>query len=362
MKKTSILFTFIIWGLTLSAQVSLENTTSLTCPTDQSYIHSYVHKNTGFSNIIKHLVYNDDENSINIYNLDHSLYKSVVITPSADGEILSYYLYYSSQKLFNDDENIEFIIGYFIKVDSGNYWQYILYDENGTVLYDFAKAYPGGTYISNKQFYLTTDITDKTDATNKFTFKTYLLGGTPDSSTSNNEGISEEITELKDKINALEGSLASLKEKVNTHENHFTTLNEEQLIQNTNIEDLTKNVNTNEDDISRLQEDVNQLKDDVADIQHNMNNSNGTTTSIDPQKQNLNLSTFPNPASDYINIGYKLSDKAKTMMNIYNAKGQLIDQKQLNSNENTLKLNVSSYKSGMYLYEYNGVSNKFIVN
>ena len=182
------------------------------------------------------------------------------------------------------------------------------------------------------------------------------------SSGGNSAGANKEITELKDKISALENSLASLKEKVNTHENRFATLNEEQLIQNTNIEDLTKNVNTNEDDISRLQEDVNQLKDDVADIQHNMNNSNGTTTSIDPQKQNLNLSTFPNPASDYINIGYKLSNQAKTMMNIYNAKGQLIDQKQLNSNENSLKLNVSSYKSGLYLYEYNGVSNKFIVN
>lgn len=362
MKKTGILFAFIIWGLSLSAQVSLENTTTLTNPTDQSYRHNFVYKNLYGSNIVKYLVYNYYETSINIYNLDHSLYKSIVITPPPGVDVALRFIYHQSEKLFNDDENIEFIVHYDINDDSGDYYQNILYDENGTVLYDFGKSNPGTTNEANNQFYLTTNIENKTDEAKEFTFKTYLLGGTPNSSGGNSAGVSKEITELKDKISTLESSLASLKEKVNTHENRFATLSEEQLIQNTNIEDLTKNVNTNEDDISKLQEDVNQLKDDVADIQHNMNNSNGTSTSIDPRKQNLNLSSFPNPASDYINIGYKLSGQAKTMMNIYNSKGQLIDQKQLNSNENSLKLNVSSYKSGLYLYEYNGVSNKFIVN
>jgi hypothetical protein len=28
---------------------------------------------------------------------------------------------------------------------------------------------------------------------------------------------------------------------------------------------------------------------------------------------------------------------------------------------NVIKLNVESYKSGIYIYEYNGISNKFIV-
>ena len=48
-------------------------------------------------------------------------------------------------------------------------------------------------------------------------------------------------------------------------------------------------------------------------------------------------------------------------MNIYDARGVLMDTKTLDPDADWIDINVSAYRPGIYIYEYNGVSNKFVV-
>jgi hypothetical protein len=70
---------------------------------------------------------------------------------------------------------------------------------------------------------------------------------------------------------------------------------------------------------------------------------------------------FPNPSNTFINLPYKLENGQNTTMSIYNSNGQLIEQKQIASTFDKILLNVNSYQSGIYFYEYYGITNKFIV-
>lgn len=71
-------------------------------------------------------------------------------------------------------------------------------------------------------------------------------------------------------------------------------------------------------------------------------------------------SPYPNPARFTIALPYTLDGKAAEM-HIYDSQGRLIDTKMLSPDSDRLHLNVSGYVPGLYIYEYNGVSNKFIV-
>lgn len=70
---------------------------------------------------------------------------------------------------------------------------------------------------------------------------------------------------------------------------------------------------------------------------------------------------FPNPSSSVINLPYLLEQGQSSVMRIFNMNGQLIEIKNIDSTFDKIRLNIESYKSGIYIYEYNGVSNKFIV-
>jgi len=71
---------------------------------------------------------------------------------------------------------------------------------------------------------------------------------------------------------------------------------------------------------------------------------------------------YPNPAKTIIALPYILEKEQTSLIRIYKLNGQLIEQKLIDSTFDKLLLNVESYQSGVYLYEYNGISNKFIVN
>jgi len=71
---------------------------------------------------------------------------------------------------------------------------------------------------------------------------------------------------------------------------------------------------------------------------------------------------YPNPSKTIVNLTYSLEFGQTATMKIYNEKGQVFDQKQIDSHFDKISLNVDSYKSGIYFYEYNGKSKKFIVN
>lgn len=69
---------------------------------------------------------------------------------------------------------------------------------------------------------------------------------------------------------------------------------------------------------------------------------------------------YPNPARFTIALPYTLDGKA-SVMRVYDAQGRLVDTKTLSPDSDRIHLNVSTYAPGIYVYEYNGVSGKFIV-
>jgi len=70
---------------------------------------------------------------------------------------------------------------------------------------------------------------------------------------------------------------------------------------------------------------------------------------------------YPNPANAVITLPYQLKQGEFSTMHIYNTNGQLIETKQIGYDFDKILLNVSGYTKGVYFYEVNGVSNKFIV-
>ena len=71
---------------------------------------------------------------------------------------------------------------------------------------------------------------------------------------------------------------------------------------------------------------------------------------------------YPNPANAIITLPYQLKQGEMSVMHIYNINGQLIETKNIDSVFDKIMLNVSNYSKGIYLYEVNGISNKFIIN
>jgi hypothetical protein len=87
------------------------------------------------------------------------------------------------------------------------------------------------------------------------------------------------------------------------------------------------------------------------------------TTAAAPliESNNILQLPYPNPASSVITLPYQLKQGETSVMNIYNINGQLIENKQIDSMFDKILLNVSSYAKGMYIYEVNGISSRFIV-
>lgn len=75
----------------------------------------------------------------------------------------------------------------------------------------------------------------------------------------------------------------------------------------------------------------------------------------------VNSVAYPNPARSIITLPYELAEGETTIMSIYNLNGQLIERFEIGPHFNQVHLNVNSYSPGVYLYEYKGRSNKFIV-
>lgn len=74
-----------------------------------------------------------------------------------------------------------------------------------------------------------------------------------------------------------------------------------------------------------------------------------------------NSVAYPNPARSNITLPYELADGETATMSIFNVNGQLIERFEIGSHFKQVQLNVSGYSPGVYLYEYKGKSNKFIV-
>ena len=88
----------------------------------------------------------------------------------------------------------------------------------------------------------------------------------------------------------------------------------------------------------------------------------GTMLNVVPQMGgNIFQPPYPNPANSTITLPYQLKQGEISTMRIYSMNGQLIETKQIDSAFDKILLNVSNYRRGMYLYEVNGESKRFIV-
>ena len=70
---------------------------------------------------------------------------------------------------------------------------------------------------------------------------------------------------------------------------------------------------------------------------------------------------YPNPANTVITLPYKLEQGETAVMRIYDMGGRLVDMKQIDYVFDKILLNVAGYAKGVYLYEVNGVGNRFVV-
>lgn len=70
---------------------------------------------------------------------------------------------------------------------------------------------------------------------------------------------------------------------------------------------------------------------------------------------------YPNPSKNIVNLPYQLEQGKQATMNIYNINGKQITTKQIDSSFDKIRLDVSGYTKGMYVYEYNGKKGKFLV-
>lgn len=114
MKKSIITFfvSFLILGFQSNAQITLEN----------SYNGTVYQAKTALKGIIYYSV-DSYNNQCNLYNLDHSLWKTIDITVPQDNYI--YDIQYVSQHLFNEDDLTELIVViYELKYNTDTTWYY----------------------------------------------------------------------------------------------------------------------------------------------------------------------------------------------------------------------------------------------
>jgi len=88
---------------------------------------------------IKNLLINYTANTLSLYNIDHSLYKTITV-PVPSGYSI-YYVNIVADKLFNFDADIETAITFSKSDSTGTYYIGRVIEENGTILLDVADCY-----------------------------------------------------------------------------------------------------------------------------------------------------------------------------------------------------------------------------
>lgn len=87
-----------------------------------------------------------------------------------------------------------------------------------------------------------------------------------------------------------------------------------------------------------------------------------SSLNVSEYKINKNQTAYPNPTHYSITLPYQLKQGEISEMLIFNIKGQLVESKQIDFLFDKILLDVSNYSKGIYFYEVNGMSSKFVVN
>lgn len=134
MKKILILLALSL-SINANSQITLEHT--YTVANTNAYLTGCNLANSGFKYQITDLT----AGQIKLYNLNHSLWKTISIPPIASFTILG--VYNISENLFNTDGQVEFLVYYYTTVAPTQYYVKV-YTETGTVIGDFPnRAYSG---------------------------------------------------------------------------------------------------------------------------------------------------------------------------------------------------------------------------
>lgn len=70
---------------------------------------------------------------------------------------------------------------------------------------------------------------------------------------------------------------------------------------------------------------------------------------------------YPNPSRKTVTLPYTLQPGETSQLRVFNMNGQLLETFHIGSDFDKILLNVSNYPKGTYIYTYNGVSKKFVV-
>lgn len=262
MKQLSVFIFLLAFSYSSFSQIQLEHSHNSWIGEFDTNTTTMYFEQQGFST---------ETNQFNIYNNNHTLYKTITIDVPDGYYITS--INFPSINLYNSTSNIEFLV-VFTKISASgtdNYRQLIkLFDENSNVLYDFGNAWYA-----------------------------YPL-----------------LIKTKDNKNKLK------------------------IVRYTYTESTPASIIY------------------ITDIYSLANTSNSSTSNSNTIKS----FAFPNPSNSYINLTYQLENGSNAIMKIYSISGTLMDSHNIDFTNNQLTVNISKYPSGIYIYEYNGISNKFIVN
>ncbi|MDE0470908.1 MAG: T9SS type A sorting domain-containing protein [Ekhidna sp.] len=299
--------------------------------------------------VIKHMIVIEGIDSVKIYNLDFSLYKEFSVSGiSSLSNISRFTAHNASTHAYNNDDLIEFEIGFVDIVDNGNLVNYqyerYLMNENGDVLQRLpvlANLTNFGTYeLQNELFTVRGEFSDSGFSG----FKIYSLGGESPLSLESaiaqlDTDLSAEIDELRKEIKVLEDSLSADITELDT--------------------DLTKDIDELDTDLSGVDDVLTKRLDSLIAVVTNLKDPPLST----PNQQTQALSgayPYPNPASRLVSLPFRFSS-GNDVISIHDSEGRLIESKMVAPSSKSIELDVSGYKEGIYLYKYNGVSNKFVV-
>jgi len=246
MKKLLLFVSCCLFGICTKAQINLE--------------HTFEGGYTSFNE--KYFVFNTVSNTVNIYNFDYSLYKTINISLPSGCSIYMSSVGYPSRHLFNHDDKFEFLIV------ANRYdpmlGMVIIYNEDGDVIKNITKN----------------------------------------------------------------GYTITVPEPIVIQENDLYKL----LIVGMNAQ---------------------QRQTDVYSLP-------GTYELVEEQNYVSNLNCYPNPAKDIVTLQYNINKGMTSVMNIYDINGVLIETKNVGGDFNEIHLDVTNYPSGIYIYECNGNTNRFI--
>lgn len=80
-----------------------------------------------------------------------------------------------------------------------------------------------------------------------------------------------------------------------------------------------------------------------------------------PEAGVRSMPAFPNPTRGEVTLPYTLPQGERAMMQIFDMSGRLIEQRPISGEGRMVKVDVSAYAPGVYLYEYKGQTNRFVV-